>query len=156
MLGADLVSKSAPDGYTLLVGGAPSLVISPAMQAKPAYDGLADFTPICMFVTVPNILVTRPTLAVQSFAELADARRPQVRASCRARTSAPTSTASRPNPKTPSSRVPARNHCLLIPLSNGIEPPNPVRIPVEARLPRRDRRLLRFFVAHVLEARVSQ
>ncbi len=71
-LGAGLVSKSAPDGYTLLIGGAPSLVISPAMQAKPAYDGLADFTPICMFVTVPNILVARPTLAVHSFAEFAD------------------------------------------------------------------------------------
>ncbi len=71
-LGAGLVSKSAPDGYTLLIGGAPRLVISPAMQAKPAYDGLADFTPICMFVTVPNILVARPTLAVHSFAEFAD------------------------------------------------------------------------------------
>ncbi len=71
-LGADAVSKSAPDGYTLLIGGAPSLVISPAMQAKPMYDGLADFTPIGMFVTVPNILVTRPTLAVQSFTEFAE------------------------------------------------------------------------------------
>ncbi len=72
MLGAEAVSKSAPDGYTLLIGGAPSLVISPAMQARPAYDGLADFTPISMFVTVPNILVTRPTLGAQSFAEFAD------------------------------------------------------------------------------------
>ncbi|MFM9886259.1 MAG: Bug family tripartite tricarboxylate transporter substrate binding protein [Burkholderiales bacterium] len=63
-LGADAVSKSAPDGYTLLIGGAPSLVISPAMQAKPAYDGLADFTPICMFVTVPNVLVLLALLLV--------------------------------------------------------------------------------------------
>ena len=71
-LGASLVSKSAPDGYTLLIGGAPSLVISPATPTKPMYDVLADFAPICMFVTVPNILVTRPTLAAQTFAEFAD------------------------------------------------------------------------------------
>jgi tripartite-type tricarboxylate transporter receptor subunit TctC len=71
-LGADLVAKSAPDGYTLLLAGAPSQIISPAMQAKPAYDGIADFTPISMFVTIPNILVARPGLAAQSFAEFAD------------------------------------------------------------------------------------
>lgn len=71
-LGADQVAKSAADGYTLLIGGAPSQIISPAMQPRPAYDGLADFTPISMLVTVPNVLVARPSLSAQSFAELAD------------------------------------------------------------------------------------
>ncbi|MEO7404123.1 MAG: tripartite tricarboxylate transporter substrate-binding protein [Burkholderiales bacterium] len=48
MLGADFVSKAALGGYTLLIGGALSQSISSAMQAKPAYDGIADFTAICM------------------------------------------------------------------------------------------------------------
>ncbi len=76
-LGADLVAKSAPDGYTLLIVGAPSQIISPAMQAKAAYDGIADFTPIAMVVTVPNVLVARPTFAAQSFNELAELARKQ-------------------------------------------------------------------------------
>lgn len=70
-LGADLVAKSAPDGYTLLMAGAPGQIISPAMQTKPAYDGVTDFAPICMFVTVPNILVARSTLPARTFGEFA-------------------------------------------------------------------------------------
>ena len=71
-LGAEFVSKAVPDGYTLLIGGAPSQIISPAMQAKPAYDGIADFTPICMVVTAPNVLVARSNLPAQSFGELVE------------------------------------------------------------------------------------
>jgi len=76
-LGADAVARSVPDGYTLLLAGAPSLVISPAMQSKPPYDGLADFTPVAMFATVPNVLVARPTLAARTFVEFAAQARAQ-------------------------------------------------------------------------------
>jgi tripartite-type tricarboxylate transporter receptor subunit TctC len=69
-IGADFVAKSAPDGYTLLVGGSPSLIISPAMQAKPPFDGLRDFTPIAMAVTVPNVLVAHPSLNVKTLQEV--------------------------------------------------------------------------------------
>jgi len=72
MIGADHVAKSAPDGYTLLMSGSPSHVIVPAMTAKPPYDGIKDFTPIAMIATVPNLIVVKPSLPVNSFKSLVE------------------------------------------------------------------------------------
>ena len=69
-IGPDYVAKSPADGYTILLSGSPSHIIVPAMQSRPAYDGIRDFTPICMIVTVPNVIVVRPSLPVRSFQEL--------------------------------------------------------------------------------------
>lgn len=69
-IGADFVAKARPDGYTLLLSGAPSHIIVPAMQAKPLYDGINDFTPVCMFVTVPNVIVANPGRPYSTLAEL--------------------------------------------------------------------------------------
>ena len=69
-IGAEFVARAKPDGYTLLASGSPSLIITPAIQAKPAYDGLRDFTPVCTFATVPYMIVANPALPVASVREL--------------------------------------------------------------------------------------
>ncbi len=71
-LGADVVAKSAPDGYTLLLSGSPSHVIVPAMMNPPPYDGIRDFTPIAMIASVPNLIVAKPSLPVTNLKSLID------------------------------------------------------------------------------------
>jgi len=67
-LPAEIVSKAAPDGYTLCLSAAP-LWITPFLR-KTAYDPVKDFTPITLVVTSPNILVVHPSLPVRSVKEL--------------------------------------------------------------------------------------
>jgi tripartite-type tricarboxylate transporter receptor subunit TctC len=68
-LGADFVAKSAPDGYTLLVIGAPH-VISPWLYKKLPYDVRKDFAAVGMFASGPYALVVSPTLPANSLREL--------------------------------------------------------------------------------------
>ncbi len=63
VIGAQLVAKAAPDGYTLLVG-ATSWAVAPSLYAKPAYDALKDFVPIGRIGFIPSVLVVHPTLPV--------------------------------------------------------------------------------------------
>lgn len=73
-IGTSFVAKSAPDGYTLLVGaGAPQTGV-PVFSAKPPYDGVTEFTPIVMIIDVPNVMVVGPHIKannVKEFIELA-------------------------------------------------------------------------------------
>ena len=69
MIGGEVVARAAPDGYTLLMGIS-TLAINPAMYRKVPYDALKDFAPITQVVSVPNILVTHPSLPVKSVKEL--------------------------------------------------------------------------------------
>jgi tripartite-type tricarboxylate transporter receptor subunit TctC len=69
-LGAAYVAKTEPDGYTLLLSGSPSHIIVPAMMSPPPYDGIKDFTAIAMIATVPNLIVVKPSLPVNSFQSL--------------------------------------------------------------------------------------
>ena len=49
IIGADIVAKAAPDGYTLLMGASPTLGVNPTLYAgKLPYDPLRDYTPITM------------------------------------------------------------------------------------------------------------
>ena len=69
-IGADLVAKAKPDGYTLLVGSVGPLAINASLYSKMPYDNLKDFTPISLIVHVPNMLVVHPAgLPVKSFEE---------------------------------------------------------------------------------------
>lgn len=70
-LGADIVAKSAADGYTLLFGGI-TLAINASLYKNLPFDYKKDFTPIATFVTVPNILVVNPKVPVKSVKELID------------------------------------------------------------------------------------
>ncbi|MBI1964728.1 MAG: tripartite tricarboxylate transporter substrate binding protein [Betaproteobacteria bacterium] len=69
MIGSELVARSAPDGYTLLMGIS-TLAINPAVYRKVQYDALKDLAPISQVVTLSNVLVTHPSLPVENVKEL--------------------------------------------------------------------------------------
>jgi tripartite-type tricarboxylate transporter receptor subunit TctC len=69
-IGSDSVAKSAPDGYTLLMGTVGTHAINPSLYAKMPYDHVKDFAPIVLVAGVPNVLVVYPPLPVNSVADL--------------------------------------------------------------------------------------
>ena len=75
-LGADIVSKAAPDGYTLLITPN-ALAINVALYRKLPYNTLRDFAPISLVADQPNILVSHPSLAAKSFSEFVALARAQ-------------------------------------------------------------------------------
>jgi tripartite-type tricarboxylate transporter receptor subunit TctC len=70
ILGADFVSKSAPDGYTLLVSDASSFVINPHLYSKLPYDGVNGFTPITVLVRFPWVVALNAAVPATSFQQL--------------------------------------------------------------------------------------
>ena len=62
-LGADLVAKSPPDGYTLLMGTVGTQSINAALYPKMPFDPQKDLAPITMMAGVPNVLVMNPAKA---------------------------------------------------------------------------------------------
>ena len=70
MIGADLVAKSPPDGYTLLLGNIASLAINAGIYEKMTYDPVKDFTPIVHVDDVNYVLVVHASVPVQTTAEL--------------------------------------------------------------------------------------
>lgn len=68
-LGAALVARAAPDGYTFLFTSA-SYTFAPNFYRDLPYDPLKDFKPITMFGSSPNILVVHPSMPVKSVKEL--------------------------------------------------------------------------------------
>ena len=62
VLGSDLVSKGAPDGYLLVVSGVASHVIAPALAAKPPFDPVRDFTHIALLGGPPAVFGVHPSL----------------------------------------------------------------------------------------------
>lgn len=69
-VGTEAVARSAPDGYTLLMGTIGTHSINPAVYAKINYDPIKDFEPVIQFGTAPNVLVVNPDLPVKSVADL--------------------------------------------------------------------------------------
>jgi tripartite-type tricarboxylate transporter receptor subunit TctC len=69
ILGADHVSKSAPDGNTLLVSDASSFVINPHLYRKLPYDGLNGFTPITVLVRFPWVIAVHASVQANTFRE---------------------------------------------------------------------------------------
>jgi tripartite-type tricarboxylate transporter receptor subunit TctC len=67
-LGAEAAAHSAPDGYTLLLA-APSLAISPSLYKKLPYDPVRDLAPISLVATVPNVMVTHPSVQAKTLRE---------------------------------------------------------------------------------------
>jgi tripartite-type tricarboxylate transporter receptor subunit TctC len=68
-IGADFVAKSAPDGYTLLMGTGSTHSVGPYL-AKVPYDPQKDFTPVVYVGYATNLLVVSPTLGVNTVQEL--------------------------------------------------------------------------------------
>jgi tripartite-type tricarboxylate transporter receptor subunit TctC len=68
-IGADLVAKSAPDGYTLLVTGPGVLVANNHLYKKLAFDPAKDFSPVIRLVNQPNILMVHPSVPASNLKE---------------------------------------------------------------------------------------
>ena len=69
-IGTDAAAKSAPDGYTLLMGGNSPLALNVGLYPKLPYDPARDFEPISRVATQPNLFAAHPKLPVKSVAEL--------------------------------------------------------------------------------------
>jgi tripartite-type tricarboxylate transporter receptor subunit TctC len=69
-IGADLVAKSQPDGYTLLMGSNSTFSVAPSLYPKNPYDPLKDFAPVIMIASAPFVLVTNPASSAKTAAEL--------------------------------------------------------------------------------------
>jgi len=69
VIGTDVVAKSPPDGYTLLVTPAPFTIV-PSLIAKLPYDPAKDFEPITLINTTPLVIVVNPSVPAKSIKEL--------------------------------------------------------------------------------------
>ncbi|MBR1199660.1 tripartite tricarboxylate transporter substrate binding protein [Bradyrhizobium sp. AUGA SZCCT0240] len=69
VLGTDAVAKAAPDGYTIAITSASSLVINPSLEKMP-YDVRKDLAPVTLVVTVPEMLVVASNVPANNMAEL--------------------------------------------------------------------------------------
>ena len=74
-IGADAVAKSAPDGYTLLMGTVGTQAINAALYRKLPYDPAKDFTPLGVVATAPVAVVVNPQTPYASIADLIAAAR---------------------------------------------------------------------------------
>jgi len=69
-IGADLVAKSPPDGYTVVMGALSTHAVNPSLYPAMPYDAVKDFAPITLVAVTPNVLVVNPALPVKSVQEL--------------------------------------------------------------------------------------
>ncbi len=69
-IGSEAVARSAPDGYTLLLGATTTHGVNPALNPKLQYDPVRDFTPVSLVATIPHALVVNPSLPVNSVQDL--------------------------------------------------------------------------------------
>ncbi len=77
VVAADLVIKSAPDGYTLMVTDSSTVAINPFIYQKLAYDPMRDLTPISLTARAPLFLAAHPSVpanTLQEFVSLAKAK----------------------------------------------------------------------------------
>jgi tripartite-type tricarboxylate transporter receptor subunit TctC len=77
MIGAEYVAKSAPDGYTLLMGSLPEVVINPFLYKSDSYRPAEQLQPLSMVVTYPFLFVANPALPARSAQELIDLAKKQ-------------------------------------------------------------------------------
>jgi tripartite-type tricarboxylate transporter receptor subunit TctC len=71
VIGAQLVARAAPDGYTLMTASGATLAVNVTLHKQLPYDPVADFVPIALIARVPEVLVVNPGLPVHSLADLA-------------------------------------------------------------------------------------
>lgn len=69
-IGVDVGAKSAPDGYTIVIGGSSNLAVAPSLYAKLPYHPLRDLTPIAGVAIVPYVLAVHPHVPAKSVKEL--------------------------------------------------------------------------------------
>ncbi|MFN7085639.1 MAG: Bug family tripartite tricarboxylate transporter substrate binding protein [Burkholderiales bacterium] len=69
IIGTETAARSAPDGYTIYIGGSVSMSVSPALYAKVGYDPLKDFAPVSLVSRFFNALSVHPSVPVRSVKE---------------------------------------------------------------------------------------
>ncbi len=65
-IGAEFVARAAPDGYTIVMGAVSTHAINVSLYRKLPYDPVADFSPVTLVTTMPNVLVVHPALPAQN------------------------------------------------------------------------------------------
>jgi len=71
-LGADIVAKAAPDGYSLLMGSNSTVSVAPALYPRNPYHPVRDFAPIGLAAATPFVLVAHPSVPARSAKELVE------------------------------------------------------------------------------------
>lgn len=70
MIGAELVSRAKPDGYTLMTANSQTVAINPALQKKMPYNSETAFTPISMIAELPLVLIVNSSFNAKTAKEL--------------------------------------------------------------------------------------
>jgi tripartite-type tricarboxylate transporter receptor subunit TctC len=68
-IGTELVVRSLPDGYTLIIDSVGPIAVNPTLYKNLSYNPLTDLVPIVQIADVPNVLVVHPSLGVKNFEE---------------------------------------------------------------------------------------
>lgn len=71
-IGAALAARAPADGYVLFWGTGGTHGINPAIYKSPGYDAVADFTPIVLALSAPNVIVANPTFPADTLQQLID------------------------------------------------------------------------------------
>jgi len=66
MIGAEIVAKAPPDGYTLMVSASAEVALNVALFPKMPYDPVRDFAPITLATVTPIMLVVHPSVPIKS------------------------------------------------------------------------------------------
>jgi tripartite-type tricarboxylate transporter receptor subunit TctC len=71
-IGAEIVAKSAPDGYTIMMGASATMAVNPHLYQHLPYDTLRAFTPVTLLARIPIVLFVNKSLPVHSVRDLID------------------------------------------------------------------------------------
>jgi len=77
IIGTEATAKSAPDGYTFMLGTVSSHAINPALNPKLPFDPVKDFTPLSLVASIPFAMIVHPSVpakSVQEFVALAKSK----------------------------------------------------------------------------------
>ena len=70
IIGTDLLAKSPPDGYTIVMGNSAPFVLNPSLYSKLPYDPVKDFAPVTQGTYYGYVLVLHPSVPAKNIAEL--------------------------------------------------------------------------------------
>jgi tripartite-type tricarboxylate transporter receptor subunit TctC len=68
-IGAEALAKSAPDGYTVMIGTVSSHAINPALNPKLPFDPIKDFTPVSLVASIPFAMIVHPSVPAKTVGE---------------------------------------------------------------------------------------
>ncbi|HEV7800520.1 MAG TPA: tripartite tricarboxylate transporter substrate-binding protein, partial [Burkholderiales bacterium] len=69
-IGMEIAARSAPDGYTLVMGHIGTLAVNPALYSKLSYDPIKDFQPITLVAMIPNMMSVNPKIPAKTVKEV--------------------------------------------------------------------------------------